>query len=273
MNLSSQRLTNQNSTGFTVVNGQIFTPGLAVVDAPQPFTPLGGDFLQVAIDVSGSGRLPWPPVNDTRTPTFFRNITLFLTSYETGHNFTISNATNATGTLPDIDILNQEPGSTVKHVNWLWPLCLVGNGQRSSGKDARGSYNISIHQQYRMNGSEYYTIFDLPISVTNSIPQNSSHPGDKPYPAPTADNSDGGGRIACDRLENKVMDWNTMMNSTRYPQVQPYIGGPVQLGSYGNPNSPGGGVIGKSRAAKDRPAVFVQAIVLLVIFGLTSQLL
>jgi hypothetical protein len=29
-------------TAFTVVNGQIYTPGLAIVDAPQPSTPLGG---------------------------------------------------------------------------------------------------------------------------------------------------------------------------------------------------------------------------------------
>lgn len=27
---------------FTVVNGQVYTPGLAIVDAPQPNTPLGG---------------------------------------------------------------------------------------------------------------------------------------------------------------------------------------------------------------------------------------
>jgi hypothetical protein len=27
---------------FTVAGGQIFTPGLAVIDAPQPDTPLGG---------------------------------------------------------------------------------------------------------------------------------------------------------------------------------------------------------------------------------------
>lgn len=27
---------------FTIINGQIFTPGLAIVDAPQPNTPLGG---------------------------------------------------------------------------------------------------------------------------------------------------------------------------------------------------------------------------------------
>ena len=27
---------------FTIAGGQIFTPGLAVLDAPQPGTPLGG---------------------------------------------------------------------------------------------------------------------------------------------------------------------------------------------------------------------------------------
>lgn len=30
------------ATNFTIIGGQIFTPGLAIVDAPQPFTPLGG---------------------------------------------------------------------------------------------------------------------------------------------------------------------------------------------------------------------------------------
>lgn len=32
-------------SNFTVINGQIFTPGLVVVDAPQPFTPLGGGMM------------------------------------------------------------------------------------------------------------------------------------------------------------------------------------------------------------------------------------
>jgi hypothetical protein len=33
------------ATNFTIINGQIFTPGLAIVDAPQPNTPLGGSEL------------------------------------------------------------------------------------------------------------------------------------------------------------------------------------------------------------------------------------
>jgi hypothetical protein len=30
---------------FTISNGQIFTPGFVVLDAPQPYTPLGGGKL------------------------------------------------------------------------------------------------------------------------------------------------------------------------------------------------------------------------------------
>lgn len=34
---------------FTTVNGQVYTPGLAIVDAPQPNTPLGGGRLPTKI--------------------------------------------------------------------------------------------------------------------------------------------------------------------------------------------------------------------------------
>jgi hypothetical protein len=32
----------KSSMAFTIINGQIYTPGLAIIDAPQPYTPLGG---------------------------------------------------------------------------------------------------------------------------------------------------------------------------------------------------------------------------------------
>ena len=48
-----------------------------------------------------------------------------------------------------VPILLQEPGSTVKHVDFLWPGCLVGDGSGtgSGGADgnARGSYNVSSY--------------------------------------------------------------------------------------------------------------------------------
>lgn len=35
---------------------------------------------------------------------------------------------------------------------------------------------ISIRQNFKLNGTNLYTIFDLPIQVTNSIPANNSRP-------------------------------------------------------------------------------------------------
>ncbi|CAG8082659.1 unnamed protein product, partial [Penicillium nalgiovense] len=132
----------------TIVNGQIYTPGLAIVDAPQPNTPLGGgksigqnisiyqllanflDNLQVAIDVSGNGQLPWPASTQPDSSTRFHDITLFLTSES--HNFTISNGTKpASNTSYVGPVLDLEPSSTVKHVNWIWPECLVGDDSGS----------------------------------------------------------------------------------------------------------------------------------------------
>lgn len=102
------------------------------------------------------------------------NITVFMYSYETGRNFSISNGTVANGLYGPI--MQQEPGSTVKHVKWTWPRCLVGNGQPATADSPRGIYNISIHQHFRLNDTDYYTIFDLPISVTNSIDNSTVRP-------------------------------------------------------------------------------------------------
>jgi hypothetical protein len=101
-----------------IVNGQMFTPGIAIVDAPQPNTPLGGDFLQVALDVSSDGQLQLPPYPNNPVSAIY-NITIFLSSYTTGWNFTISNGTASAGNASLGEIMNQEPGSTVKHVNWV----------------------------------------------------------------------------------------------------------------------------------------------------------
>lgn len=95
-------------------------------------------------------------------------------SYTTGRNFTVSNGTATNGTVGVI--MDQEPGSTVKHVKWTWPSCLVGNGQPTTTDSDRGVYNISIRQNFRLNNTDHYTIFDLPISVTNSIPDSTARP-------------------------------------------------------------------------------------------------
>ncbi|KAF4635171.1 hypothetical protein G7Y89_g2930 [Cudoniella acicularis] len=154
----------------TIINGQIFTPGIAIVDAPQPNTPLGGDFLQVALDVTSAGQLQLPPYPANPTSAIY-NITIFLSSYTTGKNFTISNGTASAGNASLGEIMQQEPSSTVKHVNWIWPDCLVGNGNPTGSNDSRGAYN-----NFRLNGTDMYTIFDLPIKVTNEISAASDRP-------------------------------------------------------------------------------------------------
>lgn len=117
------------------------------------------DTLHVSIEVTSNGRLEQPPYPDN-----VRNgiigMNMFLTSTVTGRNFTISNGTFQGWSRDAIDtpeflcnsttnegfenagckeIMLQEPGSTVKHVNWVWPDCLVGNG---GGGDDRGPYNV-----------------------------------------------------------------------------------------------------------------------------------
>ncbi|EPS40367.1 hypothetical protein H072_5819 [Dactylellina haptotyla CBS 200.50] len=203
---------------FVIVNGQIYTPGLAIVDAPQPFTPLGGATLHVALDVSGNGRLPpntyqaFPngtipsffalgdgslrPLNGT----FYHNITIFLSSYNNGHNFTVAN-----NTLPPSEwktsyvppVLSLERGSTVKHVNWVWPTCMM---------KGMGEYNISIHQSFAYNGSDYYTIFDLPITMTNDLD-------------PSRNATD------CDLLNNPLLSPDELQRSANTLAFQPWVDG------------------------------------------------
>lgn len=97
-------------------------------------------------------------------------------SFDTGRNFTVSNGTASSNNASLGEIMAQEPGSTVKHVKWTWPACLAGDGKLTTTDSDRGNYNISIRQNFVMNGTAFYTIFDVPIAVTNSIPDSISRP-------------------------------------------------------------------------------------------------
>lgn len=145
----------------------------------------------------------------------------------------------------------------------LGPDCLVGNGQNpgESGCNARGEYNISIHQNFRLNGTNYYTIFDLPISVTNDISQKPSSQADtnNPNPGPTGPN---GSRIACALLENPLQPYTEQINSQHTPAIQPYLGGPVLIGESNTGGSSSSGEIGNT-ANSDRPSFFG----IVVLFG------
>jgi len=221
-----------------IVNGQIFTPGIAIVNAPQPNTPLGGgksrkpytcthsltslDTLHISLDVSANGKLQLPPY-PSNLLSAIHNITIFLSSYETGRNLTVTNGTATENNSTLGDVMLQEQGSTVKHINWIWPDCLVGNGPPANKDSDRGLYNvgwfpewfdkhadfvkISIRQNFRLNGTEQYTIFDLPIQVTNSISESAN-------------------RSSCDSLSNPLLDWNEVKTSASNFTMVP--GSPIE---------------------------------------------
>jgi hypothetical protein len=99
------------------------------------------DTLHVAIDVTANGKLPLPPHDEGDDNQIF-SIEMFLYSYMTGRNLTISNWTATANNASLGEIMAQEPGSTVKHINWVWPDCLVGDGNPGGDSD-RGVYNVS----------------------------------------------------------------------------------------------------------------------------------
>jgi hypothetical protein len=105
------------------------------------------DFLQVALDVTSDGQIGLPPYPSHPVSAIY-NITMFLSSYATGYNLTISNGTALTTNAGNVtvgEIMDQEPTSTVKHVNWIWPDCLVGDGVPHDNSSARGAYNVGYN--------------------------------------------------------------------------------------------------------------------------------
>ncbi|KAK0387595.1 hypothetical protein NLU13_3841 [Sarocladium strictum] len=209
---------------FTIHNGQIFTPGFAVLNSPQPETPMGGDDLHISLDVTANGKLPLKDFGPDDPSQIF-NITVFLYSYETERNFTITNGTASANNASLGNIMRQEPGSTVKHINWDWPDCLVGDGQPDSDDSARGTYNISIRQNFRLNGEDHYTIFDVPISVTNRIDQRADRP-------------------SCDSLNNELLSPEQIDMASADEVGVLFAPGEAQEVDVGNPrdkNNGGGG--------------------------------
>lgn len=167
------------------------------------------DTLHVAIDVSGNGQLSWPPSTQSSDfPTLFHGITLFLTSATNSKNFTISNGTDPDDTSSAYvgPVLDLEPNSTVKHVNWVWPACLVGDGDGDGDNSDRGAYNISVHQLFRLNETDYYTVFDLPISVSNGIEKSDD-------------------RVDCPTLENELLSPAEAVKSNDTLPGHPWVDG------------------------------------------------
>lgn len=74
-------------------------------------------------------------------------------------------------------ILYQEPGSTVKHIDFRWPKCFAdanaeGGVYKYRDYQPVGAYNISIHQFSTIEGVYKFSVFDLPIIVKDDIPKD-----------------------------------------------------------------------------------------------------
>lgn len=119
------------------------------------------DNIEIALDVSTNGKLPLPPYDEDASSQIY-NINIFLYSYDTGRNFTITNGTASANNATLGDIMLSEPGSTVKHVRWTWPDCMVGDG--GSGSD-RGSYNVSLTQSMRKASIKAFLLTTLTRSL------------------------------------------------------------------------------------------------------------
>lgn len=73
--------------------------------------------------LSGDGKVPQSAfIPGSGASTGYDLLEIYLVSSQLGVNYTVSNAT---------DFLEQEPGSTVKHLNWPIPNCV-----------SSGSYNV-----------------------------------------------------------------------------------------------------------------------------------
>lgn len=132
-----------------LINGQFFTKGLAINDAPAPGSPQhAGSNLVIAVDLSGDGKIDQSAfIPGSGEPTRYDSLEIYLVSSQTGLNFTVSNGT---------DLLTQEPGSTVKHLNWPLPSCM----------DA-GTYNLTYYEGSHIQNEPFFSITSLIVEVDN----------------------------------------------------------------------------------------------------------
>ncbi|TBU32429.1 hypothetical protein BD311DRAFT_715100 [Dichomitus squalens] len=136
----------------TLVNGQVFTNGLAIVDAPAPGSPMhAGSVTQVAIDISGDGHLDQSAsIPGSGKSTRFDSLEIYLVSYQTKQNITVSNGT---------ELLTQEQGSTVKHWNFNVSTCIPA-----------GNYNLTFYEASHIDNQPYFAITAYPVTVQNDNP-------------------------------------------------------------------------------------------------------
>ncbi|KAJ7042447.1 hypothetical protein C8F04DRAFT_1075946 [Mycena alexandri] len=136
----------------TLLGGQTFTNGLAVIDSPSPNNPgHAGSSLSIAIDVSGDGQLSAAASQpNSGLPTSYESLEIYLVSAQTNINMTVSSGPA---------LLTSQSGSTVKHLNWPIPACIPA-----------GNYNLTFYESSQYQGQGVFAITSIPIPVSNSNP-------------------------------------------------------------------------------------------------------
>ncbi|KAF8609248.1 hypothetical protein BDV93DRAFT_137060 [Ceratobasidium sp. AG-I] len=139
-----------SSAASQLVNGQFFTSGLAISNAPAPGSQLSaGGAIGVSVDVSGNGRLPTSAsIPGSTLPTAFISLNIFLISSQTNTNVTVTSGPQ---------FFAGEQGSTVKHLNFAIPSCLKS-----------GDYNYTYYEVSRINEQTYFSITPIPIFILNN---------------------------------------------------------------------------------------------------------
>lgn len=84
-----------------------------------------------------------------------------------------------------------------------------------------------MHQSFRWNGTDYYTVFQLPISVTNSISESDE-------------------RVDCALLENDLLSMEEVDKSSDSLPGQPWVEGVSTTESSASPTQTGMGIRGHS---------------------------
>ncbi|KZV96237.1 hypothetical protein EXIGLDRAFT_833733 [Exidia glandulosa HHB12029] len=138
--------TRTHAQAAELVNGQQFTRGLAVIDAPAPNSQHNAPGnMPIAIDVSGNGKLQSLGDNSR-----FESLDLFLVSDQVGANGV--NITVSSGPT----LLEGEPGSTVKHLDFAIPACLPA-----------GNYNLTFYEASMFQGQAVYAITTVSIKLAS----------------------------------------------------------------------------------------------------------
>ncbi|KAI0735299.1 hypothetical protein C8Q76DRAFT_791866 [Earliella scabrosa] len=126
------------AASFPAANAQDPPAGLTVLASPAPNTVLkAGDFLNLAIDVNAGNSQGWA----------YNSVEIYIVSDRTNTNVSVAGGPQ---------LLAQEPGSTVKHVQWPIATCLV-----------TGDYNLTIYESTTFDGTGYFAIMPIPVQVQN----------------------------------------------------------------------------------------------------------